>query len=110
MRSVSEEINEVKIFGYLPPPSCGRQTKWCLTVFEDGKGVPERYPKFWPEQELMIRLCVMCSKSLFMCSYAVMHILKQYGYIFYNIIYHVIQRWKCLMYRWLFGIWCFTNL
>ena len=68
MRRVSEDKNEVEIFGYLPPPSRGRQTKWYLTVFEDGKGVPERHPKFRPEQEVMVRLCVVCSKLiLFSC-------------------------------------------
>ena len=68
MNWVSEDKNEVEIFGYLPPPSRGQQTKWYLTVLEDGKGVPERHPKFRPEQEVMVRLCAMCSKLfLFPC-------------------------------------------
>jgi hypothetical protein len=62
MNWVSKDNNEVEIFGYLPPPSNGQQTIWYLTVLEDGKGVPERHPKFRPaaEQEPMqeLMLCV----------------------------------------------------
>ena len=64
MRRVSEDKNEVEIFGYLPPPSHGQQTKWYLTVLEDGYGVPERHPKF--RRELEVRLCAMCS-NFFVC-------------------------------------------
>ena len=69
MNWVSKDNNEVEIFGYLPPPSRGRQTIWYLTVLEDGRGVPERHPKFRPEQEpmqeLMVRLCVVCSRHFY---------------------------------------------
>ena len=47
----------VRIVGYLPPPTKFGQTKWYLMVYEDTHGILERFPKFRPTNE-HVRLAV----------------------------------------------------
>ena len=41
----------VRIMGYLPPPTMFGQTKWYLMVHEDTSGILERFPEFRPTNE-----------------------------------------------------------
>ena len=43
----------MKILGYLPPKKT--KTKWYLSILENLSGVTERYPKFRPTEDVVVR-------------------------------------------------------